>query len=83
MPRLVPQLRDGQPAGFRLAGVGDEGPFAALGLASGDVLLEVNGRPITSPDTAFAAYAALRTASHVWLVIERGGQRQRMDYAIR
>jgi general secretion pathway protein C len=83
MPRLVPQVRDGQPAGFRLAGVGGEGPFAALGLANGDVLLEVNGRPITSPDTAFAAYSALRTASHVWLVIERGGERIRMGYAIR
>jgi general secretion pathway protein C len=83
MPRVVPDVRDGQPVGLRLLGVGSDGPFAALGLASGDVLREVNGRSIATPDEALAAYATLRTAGHVWLVIERGGQRIRMDYAIR
>ena len=83
MPRVVPQMRDGQPVGLRLLGVGQDGPFAALGLASGDLLLEVNGRSIETPDAAFAAYAALRKAEHVWLLIERAGQRTRLDYAVR
>ena len=83
LPRVIPQARDGQPIGLRLSGVGRDGPFAALGLASGDLLLEVNGRAIATPESAFAAYATLRTADRVWLAIERGGERIRMDYAIR
>jgi general secretion pathway protein C len=82
-PRVVPQARDGAPVGFRLFGIGRDGPFAAIGLDSGDLLLEVNGRSIATPDTALAAFTSLRTASHVWLVVERDGRRIRMDYAIR
>jgi hypothetical protein len=55
------------------AGSGRDGPFAAIGLRDGDLLLEVNGRSIATPDAAMAAFAALRTASHVWLAIVRAG----------
>ena len=82
-PRVVPQLRDGKPIGFRLLGIRSDGPFAAIGLDNGDILLEVNGTSIETPDTALAAYAKLRTASHVWLAIERAGRRIRIDYDIR
>ena len=32
-----------------------DGPFAAIGLENGDLLLEVNGTPIATPDAALAA----------------------------
>jgi len=82
-PRVVPQARDGEPLGFRLFGIGREGPFAAIGLSDGDLLLEVNGRSIATPDAAMAAFAALRTASHVSLAILREGRRVRIDYVVR
>jgi general secretion pathway protein C len=82
-PRVVPQTRDGAPAGFRLFGVRDDSPFHAIGLANGDTLIEVNGRAITTPDSALAAYGTLRAADHISLLIERDGRRIRMDYAIR
>lgn len=82
-PRVVPQSKDGAPIGFRLFGIASDGPFAAIGLENGDVLREVNGRSIATPDAALAAFAALRTASHVWLAVERDGRRIRMDYVIR
>ena len=81
-PRVVPQARDGEPVGLRLFGVRD-GPFSALGLSDGDLLLEVNGRSIATPDAALAAFAALRTASHVSLAILREGRRVRIDYVVR
>ena len=77
------QLRDGYASGLLLAGVRPDTVFSALGLASGDVLAEVNGRSIATPDAALAAYAALQTADHFSLVIERGGRRVRLDYVIR
>ena len=69
-----------KPNGLLLAGVRRDSAFAALGLASGDVLLEVNGRAIATPDAALAAYAALRTADHFSLLIEREGRRIRIDW---
>jgi hypothetical protein len=82
-PRVVPRTRDGAPAGFRLFGVRDDSPFHAIGLANGDTLMEVNGRSITTPDSALAAYGALRAADQISLVLERDGRRVRMDYLIR
>lgn len=82
-PRVVPQLRDGKPIGFRLSGIRSDGPFAAIGLETGDILLEVNGMSIDTPDAALTAYAKLRTATQVWLAIERDRRRIRMDYDIR
>jgi general secretion pathway protein C len=81
-PRVVPDVRNGE-SGLRLVGIRTEGPFAAIGLADGDRLLEVNGRSILTPDAALAAYASLRTASHVSLRIQRDGHDIRMDYVIR
>ena len=82
-PRVAPELRHGKPIGFRLSRIDRDGPFAAIGIESGDLVLEVNGRPIATPDDALAAYAALRNADRVWLVLERDGRRLRMDYDIR
>jgi general secretion pathway protein C len=82
-PRVVPYARDGQPAGLRLIGVGRDGVFAAIGLQEGDLLLEVNGRSIASPDRALAAYSALRSDGRIWLTLLRGSERVRIDYVIR
>jgi general secretion pathway protein C len=82
-PRAVPELRDGQPVGFRLFGVKAGSPVAALGLANGDLLLQVNGRSLATPDDALVAFTALRTTDHIWLLIERGGRSIRNDYSIR
>jgi type II secretion system protein C len=83
LPRIVPQAREGRPAGLRLLDVGRDGPFAALGLHDGDLLLEVNELSLATPDSALAAYAALRNARQVALVVLRDGERIRTDYVVR
>ena len=82
-PRVVPQARAGEAVGFRVFGIAGGSPFAALGLTSGDVLLQVNGRSIATPATALAAVTSLRTANHVSLSIARGDRLVRLDYDIR
>jgi len=82
-PRVVPQTRDGEPVGFLLTGVRGNGPFAALGLADGDLLRSVNGQSLATPEVALAALSALRTASEFSLRIERAGRIVRFDYVIR
>jgi general secretion pathway protein C len=82
-PRIVPQGRNGALVGFRVFGIGHDSPFAAIGLADGDLLLAVNGRSIATPEAAMAAFAPLRAERHIWLEVERDDRRLRMDYFIR
>jgi hypothetical protein len=77
-PILIPE-----PRGIRVFARSD-GAFAALGLRSGDLAMRVNDAwPLSEPDHTLAAYTALRSADHIWLLIERGGRPIRIDYWIR
>jgi general secretion pathway protein C len=82
-PRVIPEVRDGHPVGFRLFGIRPDSPYAAIGVVNGDLLLSVNGFPLATPDDALEAYSKLRVANHVSLVVERDGQRVPIDYDIR
>jgi general secretion pathway protein C len=81
--RIVPEMRDGKAAGFRLYSVRPDGPFAKIGMQNGDVLSAINGLEITSPEKALEVYAKLKSASHLSLGVERNGQRLTKDYSIR
>ncbi len=81
--RIVPEIRDGKAAGFRLYSVRPDGPFAKIGMQNGDVIASINGLEITSPEKALEVYAKLKSASHLSLGLERNGQRVTKDYNIR
>jgi general secretion pathway protein C len=81
--RIVPEIRDGKAAGFRLYSVRPDGPFAKIGMQNGDVLSAINGLEITSPEKALEVYAKLKSASHLSLGLERNGARITKDYSIR
>jgi general secretion pathway protein C len=81
--RIVPEIRDGKAAGFRLYSVRPEGPFALIGMQNGDVISVINGLEITSPEKALEVYSKLKSASHLSVGIERNGQRVTKEYSIR
>jgi general secretion pathway protein C len=81
--RIVPEIREGRAAGFRLYSVRPDGPFAKIGMQNGDVISSINGLEITSPEKALEVYAKLKSASHLSLGLERNGQRITKDYSIR
>ncbi len=81
--RIVPEIRDGKAAGFRLYSVRPEGPFALIGMQNGDVISVINGLEITSPEKALEVYAKLKSASHLSVGLERNGSRVTKDYTIR
>ena len=81
--RIVPEIRDGKAAGFRLYSVRPEGPFAKIGMQNGDVISAINGLEITSPEKALEVYSKLKSASHLSVGLERNGQRITKDYSIR
>ncbi|MEO5766723.1 MAG: type II secretion system protein GspC [Polyangia bacterium] len=81
--RIVPEVRDGKAAGFRLFSVKPEGPFGKIGLQNGDVIYAINGLEMTSPDKALEIYTKLKTANHLAVALERNGQKITKDYNIR
>jgi general secretion pathway protein C len=81
--RIVPEIRDGRAAGFRLFSVRPDGPFAKIGLQNGDVISAINGLEMTSPDKALEVYTKLKSASHLSVGLERNGQKITKDYSIR
>jgi len=81
--RIVPEIRDGKAAGFRLYSVRPDGPVALIGMQNGDVISSINGLEITSPEKALEVYAKLKSASHLSLGLERNGQKVTKDYSIR
>lgn len=81
--RIVPEVRDGKAAGFRLFSVKPDGPFGKIGLQNGDVIYAINGLEMTSPDKALEIYTKLKTANHLAVALERNGQKITKDYNIR
>jgi general secretion pathway protein C len=81
--RIVPEMKDGKAAGFRLFAVRPDGPFAMIGMQNGDIISSINGLEITSPEKALEVYAKLKSASHLSLGMERNGQKTTKEYNIR
>ena len=81
--RIVPEIKDGRAAGFRLFSVRPDGPFAKIGLQNGDVISAINGLDMTSPDKALEVYTKLKSASHLSVGLERNGQKITKEYNIR
>jgi general secretion pathway protein C len=81
--RIVPEIKDGKAAGFRLFSVKPDGPFAKIGLQNGDVISAINGLEMTSPDKALEVYTKLKSASHLSVGLERNGQKITKEYNIR
>ncbi|MFO0598254.1 MAG: hypothetical protein U0228_23320 [Myxococcaceae bacterium] len=71
--RVVPAMEEGVVAGFKLFAIRPDSLWAAAGFYNGDVLLNVNGLPLTEPDHATQALAALRTTDRLDFLVRRRG----------
>lgn len=56
--------------------------YLQVDLQPGDVVTQVNGKPIERPEQAFAIFSALRTDTALVVDYVRGGQVQRLNLAI-
>lgn len=81
--RIVPELREGKAAGFRLYSVRPDGPFAKIGMQNGDVIYAINGLEMSSPEKALEVYSKLKAARHLSVSLERNGERVTKEYTIR
>jgi general secretion pathway protein C len=81
--RVVPAFKDGQAQGFKMFAIRPHSLYAKLGLQNGDVLKQINGQSLTTPETAMTAFGSIRDARHIELDLERGGVPVRKTYDVR
>jgi type II secretion system protein C len=71
--RAMPHFVNGQTDGFSISQVAPGSVFAQLGLQNGDLLTSIDGQPVTNPMQAMGLIQAVKTASAIDLVVNRGG----------
>lgn len=69
--------------GFKVSRVRSGSLATMIGLENGDVLREINGNKLGDMDAAIGLYNKLRRASHLSVVIERGGAVITKDISIK
>jgi len=72
----------GDQQGYRLKAGTDSELLSQLGLKSGDVLVEVNGIPLSGPRDVMRAYSKAKDAENVQIQYIRDGKQQTMEYTI-
>ncbi len=81
---MIPAMKDGKPNGFKIYPSRTSTIWNKIGIQFGDIIKSINNLEMTSPDKALEAYAKLRTASHLTLVIERkSGETATLEYTIK
>ncbi|MGE5186620.1 MAG: hypothetical protein ACM31C_31405 [Acidobacteriota bacterium] len=69
--------------GWQLVQVLDKtGPLVDIDVAPGDVLLAINGKPLSRPDQLQAVWDSLRTANELKAVLWRGNAKLELAFAI-
>ncbi len=81
--RFIPNIIDGRQEGFIIKELKKGGVYERLGLQEGDVLLRVNGLPMTGPESALQAFSAIKGMDRVEVDILRNGAKMTMTYLIR
>ncbi|QFT85677.1 putative periplasmic serine endoprotease DegP-like precursor [Halomonas sp. THAF12] len=73
-PELAASFGLEAPTGVIIAGVVPDGPADAAGLQPGDVLLEVNDRPILDPRQTMSDIADIEPGTELPVTVVRGGE---------
>jgi general secretion pathway protein C len=81
--RIVPNIVRGKASGYKLMNVKKGSLVEGVGLQNGDIVKEINGKPIDKPEAAFGAYQQLKDEGRFVIEIERKGKREILSYDIR
>jgi general secretion pathway protein C len=74
----APNISDGNPDGFAVGRLRAHDLFFRMGLRSGDVIKEVNGEEIESPDDVVSLIQGMASGGQFSVVIRRLGQMQQL-----
>jgi len=80
--RVRPYFRRGKPEGLIVSQIKSGSVFAKLGLMNGDIIANVNGKQMSSPEEAFQFYNSLKSGKNVSIEITRRGKKKMFTYDI-
>ena len=81
--RMVPYFEGNKPAGYRLAAIRPGTTFERLGFQGGDILQQVNGVDLSTPEKIAAIFQNLKDEKKMSVNILRQGQKTTLTYEIR
>ena len=80
--RMEPLIVNGQTEGFVVRMIRPRSLLALLGLQVGDVVKQVNGVQLDSPEKALQIFQQLREARHFTISLVRGGKQMNLEYDV-
>lgn len=80
--RMEPRLVNGATDGFVVAMLQPGSLLSQMGFRKGDVVLQVNGMPLDSPEKALQIFQQLREARSLRVHVERQGQPSVFEYEV-
>jgi len=80
--RMEPNVVNGNTEGFVVRMIQPGSLLANLGIRKGDVIMEVNGVDLESPEKALQIFQQLREAKHISIGLQRDGAPMNFDYEI-
>lgn len=69
---FAPRIENGRATGFAVSPKGDGAVFAQAGFKPGDIVVEINGRKVSSAADGAALAGQLRPGARLSLLVERG-----------
>ncbi len=81
--QAVPYLEGKKTTGFQIIMIQPGSMLAQIGLKKGDILREINGLQLNSPEKALQIFGQLRQAKQVSIGLERRGKAMTFAYEIR
>jgi general secretion pathway protein C len=81
--RLIPFFEGNKSAGYRIAAIRPGTTFEQLGFQGGDVLQQVNGLDLSSPEKLYTIFQNLKDEKKVSVNILRQGNKNTLTYEIR
>lgn len=81
--RIQPHYRDGNADGLAISRIKRGSLFSKLGLRNGDVVNEVNGNSLSSPEDVLSLYEKLKSGDEASVQITRRGRQQILNYRFR
>ena len=80
--RVVPYTKNGELKGFRFASIDKGSIFEDLGFQKGDIIKEVEGEIVTSPDQALELFERLKGGSGFKMLVQKDGKDVELEYNI-
>ena len=78
--RMEPHVVNGKTDGFEVKMIKPNTIFTALGLQKGDIVKEVNGLTLDSPEKALQIFQQLREAQHIVVAVVRDNAPLSLEY---